>query len=462
MKQNKRYHLLIFAIPTFILFTHLQKRPVNHEGGQSYLNSISQKKDWWGSILPIITPYEKFVYESLYVSIISLAIFIIGLVLTLKYSDLIKKNFVLLSVFLFSGYSFVIANSRDSFLLSFAILNFGLINFIIKTKKYYLTSLLFLGLVMAVSFKYVTGLSVVLILLYHFSRYLNFKNHIKYFVIIITTLVITTLGIVFDKSLADLANLKKSYPEQQPLFQDLAAFYCWSDDPITRQYALKAMEPVIITKDPKDICLTLRPNSWGYLVSGGNFMSSGITAPLTKIYEKEGYKVSQLINGWIKTIVNDPVDYVQFKLISSTQIISVGNPFKYPLDMSQLTNESDAMVQVSKNSESLILKISNYFWKINRFLLKLIGSTYLFSITALFIILFMISLTKTKFNLTKEFIVVIFLSHMLNLAILSISYVSDEARYIFPIIYISYLIMINDVKLKNKKDNNTTHFFKGS
>jgi hypothetical protein len=300
-------------------------------------------------------------------------------------------------------------------------------------------------------------MTIVLILLYFLIRHLQFKNYIKYLIIIVTTLIITILGIVFDKSLAEVVNLKKSYPEQQPLFQDLAQFYCWSDDPITRLNALKALEPVMITKNPMDICLTLRPNSWGYLVAGGNFLSSGIDAPLKRIDEKEGYKVSQLINGWAKTIANDPIDYVQFKLISSTQIISVGNPFKYPLDMSQFTNESDVIEKVSKNSESLTLKISNYSWIINRFLLKFIGSTYLFSITALLMILFVVSLTKTKFNLKKEFIVFLFLSHMLNLAILSISYVSDEARYVFPIMYISYLIMINDIKLKNKDEPKTTY-----
>jgi hypothetical protein len=329
-------------------------------------------------------------------------------------------------------------------------LNFGLINFIIKSKKYYLTSVLFLGLVVAASFKYVTGLTIALILLYYFIRHLDFKNYIRYFIILVTTLIITTLGVVFDKSLADLVNLKKSYPEQQPVFQDLAAFYCWSEDPITRQYALTAMEPVTITQDPKDICLTLRPNSWGYLVSGGNFRSSGITAPLERINEKEEYKLSQLIKGWVKTIINDPVDYIQIKLISSTQIISVGHPFKYPLNFGQDTNGSDVIGQVSK--------ISNYSWKINRFLLKLIGSTYLFSITILFLFLFMISLTKTKFYLKKEFIVFLFLSHMFNLTILSISYVSDEARYVFPIIYISYLMIINDMKLKTKDGNGLKHF----
>jgi hypothetical protein len=444
----KKYNILIFVIPTFIIFSHLQKRPVNHEGGQSNIDSISQKIDWWGSILPIITPSEKFIYESLYVSIISLSIFTIGVALTLKYSDLLKKDFLTLSVLLFSGYSFVIPNSRDSFLLSFAMLNFGIINFMIKSKKYYLISILFLGLVIAVSFKYVTGLTVAFILLYYFIRRLEFKKHIRYFIIIVTTLIVTTLGIVFDKTLADLVNLKKSYPEQQPIFQDLAAFYCWSDDPITRQYALKAMEPVVITQDPKDICLTLRPNSWGYLITGGNFKSNGILAPLKKINEEEGYKLPRLITGWAKTIINDPVDYVQFKLISSTQIISVGHPFKYPLNTSQFTNESDVIVQVSKNSESLISKISDYSWTINRFLLKLIGSTYLFSIAILFLILFIMSLTKTKLNLKNDTIVFLFLSQMFNLAILSISYVSDEARYVFPSIYISYLIMVNDIKLK--------------
>jgi hypothetical protein len=450
LKQNKMKKFIVFLIPVFVLSAHLQKRPVNHEGGQSYIQDINQKIDWWGSILPIITPNDRFRQGSLIISIISLAIFLIGVNLTVKYSNITKKHVFPVCILFFSGYNFVIPNSRDAFLMSFAMLSFGLINAILSTRKFYLIGPLSLCLVLMVSFKYVTAVSIVVILVYYFLRNFKFRTTLKYTFIITATFMITISGIAFDQSLANIANLKKSFPEQQPIYQDLATFYCWSDDPVTRQYALNAIKPVMIAQNPSDICLTLRPNSWGYLVSGGNFLNSGISAPLQKITDRNEDKRPKIIQGWIKTMVHDPMDYIQFKLISATQVIAVGNPFKYPLDISKFTNESDKISENTKPNLSAASGFSGYVWKIDRILMLVIGSTYVFSLLILFTLLFLASNIRRRLSLKKELITFLFLINLLNLVILSISYVSDEARYIFPIIFLTYLILIIEINLETK------------
>jgi hypothetical protein len=440
--SKQKSFFLFIVVPFLIIFSNLQQRPLNHEGGQSHLWELNEKLDWWGSVLPIITPNQNFNKSSLLISIFSLFIFIIGLRLIIKYSDLLEKNSIILFILCYCGYNFVIANSRDSFLLSFAILNFGLVNLIIKTKKYQILFILLIGLMLMISFKYVTGLSILLLLIYYFVRKLEKLTVIKYVIIFLATFIITFLGIFLDKNLSSFANLKHSYPEQAPIYQDLAAFYCWSDDPTTRSRALQVIKPILLTQNTSDICLSFRPNSWGYLVTGGNFSSYGTPAPFKKITYKESDLVEPLIQGWLKTILKDPVDYVQFKLISATQIISVGHPFKYPLDMSNFTNESDQLVQVSKIVPNFIANLSDRLWKSNRFILNLIGSTYIFSIAFLFILIFFIVLKRNNVNFSNEFLLFIFFSNILNLTLLSIAFVSDEARYVFPMVFITYLIML--------------------
>jgi hypothetical protein len=206
----------------------------------------------------------------------------------------------------------------------------------------------------------------------------------------------------------------------------------------------------MIAQNPSDICLTLRPNSWGYLVSGGNFLNSGISAPLQKITDIDEDKQPKVIQGWIKTIVHDPMDYIQFKLISATQVIAVGNPFKYPPDMSKFTNEADKISENTKPNLSAASSFSGYVWKIDRILMLVIGSTYVFSLLILFTLLFLVSNIRRKLSLKKELITFLFLINLLNLGVLSISYVSDEARYIFPIIFLTYLILIIEINLETK------------
>jgi hypothetical protein len=71
----------------------------------------------------------------------------------------------------------------------------------------------------------------------------------------------------------------------------------------------------------------------------------------------------------------------------------------------------------------------------------------------------------TKNNIwRKSFLLKLLAINILNVTILSIAYVSDEARYIFPFVFINYLLLLVTAKfnlrrlkkLKNALNNHTS------
>ena len=437
--QKQKFKIVLIT-PIILMFGHLEKRPLNHEGGQSYVRNLADKVDFWGSILPIITPYKTFKAESFLISVSTVLIFLIGSLLILRSTHLSGIRLVIFLILFFVGCNFVIANSRDSFALSFAILNFGLILIYKRRNIKGLLVLIIICLSIMVSFRFLTAIAIVMLLiLFNINQEKSIKKIIPIPLFII--LIIVT-GIVLDKGLARLVNLEQSYPEQMPIYQDLASFYCWSDDPSTRQLALKALKPVIAAQTPSDICLTLRPNSWAYLTIGGNFIEQGVKAPLVLISEDNAENLSWIRSGWIKTIIADPVDYIQFKLISATQIITVGNPFKYPLLITDGYYEDSGLESIVYELPDLLSKTSFEIWRLQHLILSVIGSTYIFSIPFLFLILIFCQIKLVKFKLTRNSIVIIMFCHILNVILLSVGFVSDEARYVFPIIFLTYLFAL--------------------
>ena len=439
--QKQKFKIVLIT-PVILMLGHLEKRPLNHEGGQSHIRNLADKVDWWGSILPILTPYKSFKAESFLISVVTLIIFLIGSILVLKNSNLIGFKLFIFLILVFIGFNFVIANSRDSFALSFSMLNFGLILFYRRFKLRSVLILIIVCLSIMVSFKYLTSIAIVIFLISILFNVNQEKLTKKIILVFSLSILITISGIVLDKGLGRIVNLKESFPEQMPIYQDLASFYCWSDDPTTRLKALNALKPVLVTKTPSDICLTLRPNSWGYLIDGGNFLEQGVKAPLVKISKANSDDLGWVRSGWVKTIIADPVDYIQFKLISATQILTVGNPFKYPLMITDRYYEDPFSESIIYELPELLSKASLSIWKVQHKILSVIGSAYIFSIPLMFLILFLYQMKFKKLKLIDNSILFIYICNIINVILLSIGFVSDEARYVFPIIFLTYMFVL--------------------
>jgi hypothetical protein len=225
------------------------------------------------------------------------------------------------------------------------------------------------------------------------------------------------------------------------MYYDLASFYCWSEDRSTRSSALEALMPLLANGSPQDICLSHRPNAWIYLVSGGNFRDEGVKAPLTQLTgDKDLSKASHLRGGWLRTIAHDPVDYIQFKLIAATQIITVGNPFLF-------ASQTFVNPQIPSN-------LGDYLWLPISLIIMLVGKLYFFSEIAIFTVFFFILKGNRFPDRNRDFIFKLLWINLINVIVLSASFVSDEARYVFPLLVLSYLlVLVNHTSSRSRRDS---------
>lgn len=424
--------IILILIPSLLTLANIPHRGLS-EGGQGGSPKLSDKVDFWGSILPILT-WDELTRTSLLLSAFSLSLYWVGFVLVITSNPVMSTRFVLLTILGSIGAIFAQQNLRDAFLLSFSMLSFGLLDKFVTSKVNLFRFLFIIPLICAVTFKYPTSIAITLLLIFRFYTRTSLLNARKIISILLTSGLIILIGISVDKSLARVVSLERGFVEQSVMYYDLASFYCWSDDSKTRAMALDALEQSILTKDPKEICLTHRPNAWIYLVSGGNFSDQGVAAPLRQLFGSQDQKNASLLRiGWLKTIASDPVDYIQIKLTAATQILTVGNPFSF--------------AQLGLNDQRFPENISNYVWFPISLILILIGKTYLFSIFVQIILLLSLRFFGRFYDRNSSSINFLIFAHIVNWIVLSVFYVSDEARYVFPIIAVSYLMLVRDFQI---------------
>jgi hypothetical protein len=428
--------IVSLVIPICVIFSNIRNQRGVGEGGQISKN-LTNKSDWWGSLLPLISfSHSKAIF--LLITTVSVLFYWIGISLILskhKMESLKLFLFLILSTF---GAIFAAQNIRDALLFSLAILTIGCferISILHSTKTYLIPVFI---LILLTTFKYVTAIPICLMLIYKYLSK-NFKKPtLQIFFTLIFTFFIGVSGIILDKSIAKVFSLEKSFPEQQVMYQDLASFYCWSQDKYTRNLALEGLKYGLNSfSEPQNICLMHRPNAWVYLVGPGKFGNQEFIPPLKQLTSTDAKSFRGLRSGWLKTIISDPVDYIQFKLIFATQILTVGNPFHFP------TNPDEMLIGQNHNQ---IFKISNFIWFPLEKLSELIGYSYFFS--TFFLLMVIIVGLCTKNNIwRKSFLLKLLAINIFNITILSIAYVSDEARYIFPFVFINYLLLLVTAKL---------------
>jgi len=422
---------ILTAIPIILSLANIPHRG-SSEGGQGEL-TLASKTDFWGAVLPIITLDYSARISSL-LSVLSLSIYWTGFLLAISVKKTSNFKFILLTLLGSIGAIFSQQNLRDAFLLSFSILSFGLVEKFEATKVIVFRYLFLIPLIFAVTFKYPTSVAIVVLILFRFYAKRQLIYVKKFLLFLLSACFVIVIGISIDKGLANAASLRQGFVEQSVIYYDLAGFYCWSDDAQTRQMAIEALNPSLITQDPKEICLTHRPNAWVYLISGGNFIDKGVKAPLRQfIGAKDAKNATLLRSRWLNVILSDPADYIQLKFIAATQVITVGNPFLFS--------------QLNFINKKFPYSFSDYVWWPISKILIIIGESYIFSVFVLILILLCL-LNLGRFDQEVRLLIKFLLFvQVVNLIVLSIFYVSDEARYVFPIITISYLMLIKDIKI---------------
>lgn len=422
---------ILIAIPIILTLANMPNRG-SSEGGQGQL-TLSSKTDFWGAILPIITLDNSATVSSM-LSVLTLSTYWLGFVLAITMKNISNFKFFLLTFLGSIGAIFSQQNLRDAFLLSFSMLSFGLVEKFESTKVPFIRYSFLIPLIFAVTFKYPTSIAIVALIFFRFHTKVSLINIKKLSLIFLSACFVIVTGISLDKGLANAGSLKQGFVEQSVIYYDLAGFYCWSDDAQTRRMAIEALSPSLITQNPKEICLTHRPNAWVYLVSGGNFVEQGVKAPLKQLIGASDGKNAELLRArWLNTVISDPMDYIQLKFIAATQVITVGNPFLF--------------AQLNFNNKKFPDSISDFVWWPISKILIVIGKSYVFSILVLILILLLL-LNLGRIDPEVRFLIrTLLFVQVVNSIVLSIFYVSDEARYVFPIIAISYFMLIKDFKI---------------
>lgn len=436
--REKWRQIAVLLIPVTLTIANVPNRG-GSEGGQGWVENLSDKLDFWGSILPLLTRDDS-MQTSFLLSLLALSVYWLGLMTFMSCYQLSGRHFLGTLLLGSIGAVFVQQNLRDAFLLSFSMLSLGLVEKYSRSSVIVLRYLFVVPLVLAVTFKYPSAIAIVLLIFLRF--YINaFAINLRIALsILLASGVVILSGVILDRGLAKTFALERGFVEQSVMYYDLASFYCWSEDESTRSNALESLLPSLANRNPQDICLSHRPNAWIYLVNGGNFRSEGVEAPLTQLSgSKDLMKARNLRLGWIRTIAKDPVDYIQIKLIAATQILTVGNPFLYASQTFVDFRIPDVL--------------SDFLWIPISLAIAFVGKVYLFSEFAFFMFcLFLIKSKKCRLR-NGELMFHIALIHLVNILVLSLSYVSDEARYVFPLLLLSYILLfihITPSKVKEK------------
>lgn len=405
------------------------------EGGQQ-ATPDSQKNDWWGSLMPLWSSKDSIIGNINSLSLLNALAFTIGMILTFGVSQEprnFRANFLIFSM-VFVGLIFAIQEIRDSSLLSFLILSLGLLSKSKVAKSVTARRFLFFGalicMIIGATFKIPTALGCILIMLL-WSNETQGRNGTKaksvaqalavFFVALMVAISAYTLDYLIGKT----AELQKSYPEQQVMLLDLAAFICWSHNTQIRQEGLfVAVSSQKTQVYEKDICASLRPNSWVYLVqeSGGGSKSFG---PPLEILKSES-QVSELRQGWFRLLIKYPGQYAQNKAAIGSQLLWVGNPFG----------------GIANELVDLRTKFSDRIWSQIGWLLLLLGNIKFFSLPFQVTLLLLLRRTFMCEFMDKTKLAFMTIAYFCNLVLLCVSYVSDEARYIFPFVFIVYIIAI--------------------
>ena len=250
--------------------------------------------------------------------------------------------------------------------------------------------------------------------------------------IFLFALTLTVMPLSIEYSLSKVLKVEESYPLQTLLIHDLATSACWSANIDTSEAALKALEPLSTNPEFKlNICQFFKPNTWQATTQVNNQSSlvKTLSTPISLANSPTQYH--ELARSWFTLLIQDPKTYIQNKLMFSAQIVFSSQTKIYRASTFFGRDMTSNYLGPFIAFLSALLDIP---WTlISSFYLLTPGSTLLF---------FWFLSTKCK---VLSFKLLLRLPVMSILCITwgSITFVSDNARYLTPFIILTYLSLLS-------------------
>lgn len=212
---------------------------------------------------------------------------------------------------------------------------------------------------------------------------------------------------------------------------DSAATYCYTTNTET---GVKAQEALLLfTSDPsypRFACQLYRPDTWLSLTKAINASSAGYEVEFSLIQPGDSERYEALRSSWMKMIVNDPVTYIQNKILFASKLL-IGSDSR---NISILSADTNA---------TKILGIFRIFYDVAI-------TIHFYSFLSFILILF--SLPLYRYLKKKENGLVIdrvsinmMVAVVLWTSLSAIAYIGSNGRYTYALTILSLVIYVSDV-----------------
>jgi hypothetical protein len=262
---------------------------------------------------------------------------------------------------------------------------------------------------------------------------------------ILIFLFVSTAPYLLNNAISTSLGLRKSFPEQQPIIFDLTSIYCWGSSEQSNKQAIEYLRVAKKIGFPDEsICSSLEPTGWDTLRTDRPKWE--YSSPLSPLMNERSVQV--MIRNWLKLILNNPQEYIEVKIIHSTQVLLMANA------IGPRTNRSSNFFP----GDSIFNKISQFFTWPPRIMDKLrlfsVGFVLLVTSTLLARIIFARRSSLLQ-GLREELgLASLLLCLLSQIIITTISFVSSNGRYSFPF---TLLILIFILNVLSDKSSRTRH-----
>lgn len=370
---------------------------------------------------------------------------ILAFQIELSNQNLPRMKFSVYLIFQYISLYFAAQQSRDGTLFALLCLGLSLIrkakNVSKQSKRFYLVLMSLICFTFGLSFRPWMSLLLAPLLFFVFTekdmREVFRSTHVFLFI-----LTLTFMPLSIEYSLSKVFKVKAEYPLQTLLIHDLATSACWSANADTSEAALKALEPLSTNPEFElNICQFFKPNTW-QATTQIDYQSSlvkTLSVPLSLTASSAEYR--DLVRSWFALLIQDPKTYIQNKLMLSTQVVFSSQTKIYrasTLFGQDVTNDLlRPVIAVAKG-------IIDVPW-------SLISLLYLLTPGATLLFFWFLS-TRCKVN-SLTLLLRLPVMSFICIAWGSITFVSDNARYLTSFIILTYLSLLSTLRLKRRDKN---------
>ncbi len=446
----RTYCLITFVNLFVILFS---RGPI--EGDARNLEQHVKGSDWYGPMPPLLYGRWPISGENwdLTLTLLQVLFFCFGFFLLINLSAPFFspfETFLQLSTY-WVGMLFCSQLWRDASLLALVILGFGIIKFALRSQipfKLLYFSIAFVLIIFGASFKFIYAPIISFLLVLYISREIRLDRKVSAALVILLLSTSITPFLV-DRSLSNWLSLKKTFPEQQPVIFDLASIYCWGTSLESNDRAIKGLR---VLKKPNypdpSICSSLEPTGWDTLRTDRPLWE--YSSPLSPLTSEKDVRV--LIENWLEMIILHPQEYLEVKIIHSTQVLSMANALgpRLARNFSFVTEKS----------------IFYEFVEILTLPPRLLDKLRIFSLALLIMI---ISITLMRFThasgmplheaLKKERELFLLLFCIVcQVGLTTLSFVSSNGRYSLPFVVLELILFLDILDRRRTFDDSKKEF----